>query len=446
MSNLLSSSLLGCGRWRSTLAGLLLLLGSTSPVGAKCSKEHWVGVWTSMPQLVEPANLPNAPYNGTNGVFENASLRQTIYITQDAPIIRLRFSNALGASDLTITAATVALPANGSAGASAIDPATLQTVTFSGEASFTVPNGALVVSDPLTFPVKAQSVLAVTIYLASGQSGHAITGHPGSRTSSFAAPGNLVSAADLVASPSAQKIDHWYFLSAVDGWLPRSRTALAIVGDSITDGRGSTTNANNRWPDQLLARLRAANTTTAATVSLLNQAAGGNRVLADGLGPNALGRLERDVLAQPGVRYALIYAGVNDLGTAPLPSLPATATRLMLAYAQMVTRLHSAGVAAFGATLTPMSGPGQAYSDPGREAQRQRVNAWIRASGRFDGVVDFDAAVRDDAADGGNATQLAPAFDSGDYLHLNPAGYAAMAAAVDLSLFSRFAGGVHAMV
>ncbi|KAK0731779.1 SGNH hydrolase-type esterase domain-containing protein [Lasiosphaeris hirsuta] len=411
-----------------------------SSVGAKCSEEHWVGVWTSMPQLVEPANLPNAPYNSTNGVFENASLRQTIYITQDAPIIRLRFSNALGASDLTITAATVALPTNGSAGASAINPATLQTVTFSGVASFTVPNGALVVSDPLTFPVKAQSVLAVTIYLASGQTGHAITGHPGSRTSSFAAAGNLVSAPDLAASPSAQKIDHWYFLSAVDGWLPRSRTALAIVGDSITDGRGSTTNANNRWPDQLLSRLRAANTTT---ISLLNQAAGGNRVLADGLGPNALGRLERDVLAQPGVRYALIYAGVNDLGTAPLGALADTGARLILAYAQMVTRLHSAGIAALGATLTPMSGPGQAYSDPGREAQRQRVNAWIREAGRFDGVVDFDAAVRDDA---GNATQLAPAFDSGDYLHLNPAGYAAMAAAVDLALFSRLASGVNAMV
>jgi len=210
---------------------------------------------------------------------------------------------------------------------------------------------------------------------------------------------------------------------------------------TITAG-GSTTNGNNRWPDQLVARMQASVSTS--NIAVLNQAAGGNRILNDGLGPSALSRLERDVIAQPGVRYALIYEGVNDLGTSPTDaaSLAKVGDRLLSAYDQMVTRLHRAGIAAFGATITPMSGPGQTYSDPGREAQRQRVNEWIRTSGRFDAIVDFDLAVRDPR----NVTQLSPTYDVGDYLHLNPEGYRTMAAAVDLSLFDKFAGGVRTMV
>ena len=236
-------------------------------------------------------------------------------------------------------------------------------------------------------------------------------------------------------------IPDWYFLSAIDAWLPSSHSALAIVGDSITDGRGSTTNANNRWPDQLLARMQSDAST--AGIAVLNQAAGGNRILNNGLGPNALSRLERDVIAQSGVRYTIIFEGVNDLGTSATDaaSLARIADRVLLAYDQMITRLHRAGIAVFGATITPMSGPEQTYSDPGRETQRQRINEWIRTSGRFDAVIDFDEAVRDPQ----NATQLRPAYDTGDYLHLNPEGYKAMAAAVDLSLFSKFAGGVHTM-
>lgn len=348
---------------------------------------------------------------------------------------------------------------NGTAGSSAIRPETLKQVTFSGQRSFVVPNGALVVSDPLRIPVRAQTSLTVTVYLASGQAGHRITGHPGSRTTSWLAPGDLASAADVGAAPSAQRIDRWFLLSAVEAWLPRRHAALAIVGDSITDGRGSTTNGNNRWPDQLLARLQKAgsgsshphrrrggssSSVSLRDIAVINQAAGGNRVLADGLGPNALGRLSRDVLSHAGVRYALVFEGVNDLGTAPADeaSQRAVADRLVLAYDQMVARLHARGIAAFGATITPMSGPGQAYGEPAREAARQRVNAWIRGAGRFDAVVDFDAAVRDPR----NETRLRPEYDTGDYLHLNPAGYRAMAEAVDLGLFARFADGVHAMV
>ncbi|KXX82836.1 hypothetical protein MMYC01_200570 [Madurella mycetomatis] len=427
-----------------------LVLSATSFAVATCH-DHWVDIWASMPQEVEPHNLPSAPYNGSTGVFQNTTLRQTIYLTQDASTIRLHFSNAFGGSDLPITAATVALPANGTAGSSAIRPETLKQVTFSGQRSFLVPNGALVVSDPLRIPIKAQTSLTVTVYLASGQAGHRITGHPGSRTTSWLAPGDLVSAADVGSVAGAQSIDRWFLLSAVEAWLPRSHAALAVVGDSITDGRGSTTNGNDRWPDQLLKRFQTSRhhprrhtSISLGDIAVINQAAGGNRVLADGLGPNALGRLGRDVLAHSGIRYALVFEGVNDLGTAAATAASQrdVADRLVRAYDQMITRLHAAGIAVFGATITPMSGPGQAYGEPAREAARQRVNAWIRESGRFDAVVDFDAAVRDPR----NGTQLLPEYDTGDYLHLNPAGYRAMAEAVDLGLFSKFADGVDAMV
>ncbi|KAK4147690.1 SGNH hydrolase-type esterase domain-containing protein [Dichotomopilus funicola] len=424
-----------------TLRGALgLVLGAASVVAAK-SHKHWVDVWASMPQAVEPYNLPNAPYNGTDGVFQNTTIRQTVFITQDASTIRLQISNALGLTDLPITAATIARPSKGTAGSPAIDPDTLQYLTFSGARSFEIPNGALLLSDPIDFPVHAQTSLTLTLYLATGQAGFTITGHPGSRTTSWLTQGNHVEASN-VSTSTTQSIDKWFFISAIQAWQPSSHTSIAVVGDSITDGRGSTTNGNDRWPDQLVARLQA--DPHYRTISVGNMAAGGNRILADGLGPNALGRVERDVLAHNGVRYAIVYEGVNDIGTAATDeaSQKLVGDRVLTALDQIVSRLHGAGIAVFGATITPMSGPGQVYGDPVREKQRQRVNDWIRHSGRFDAVVDFDKVVRDPK----NATQLAEEYNSGDYLHLNPAGYKAMAKAVDLKLLTKFADGVDSIV
>ena len=379
------------------------------------------------------------------GVFQNTTLRQTVYLTQDVSTIRLEFSNVFGGSDLPITSATVALPLNGTAGSSAIRSDTLKQVTFSGQSSFVVPNGAVVLSDPIRISVKAESSLTVTVYSSAGQAGQRITGHPGSRTSSWLAKGNLVSSADLSSAPEVQRIDRWFLLSTVSAWLPSKRSALAIVGDSITDGRGSTTNGNDRWPDQLLARLQSSrHNSLYRELSVLNQAAGGNRVLADGLGPNALGRIGRDVISHQGVKYVILFEGVNDIGTAAsdLSSQNAVADRLVLAYDQIVTRLHGHGIAVFGATITPMSGPGQAYGEGAREVARQKVNKWIRTSGRFDAVIDFDKAVRDPK----NETMLRPEYDTGDYLHLTPKGYQAMAETVDLKLFEKFKDGVNKMV
>jgi lysophospholipase L1-like esterase len=205
-----------------------------------------------------------------------------------------------------------------------------------------------------------------------------------------------------------------------------------MVGDSLTDGRGSTTNGNDRWPDQLLDRLQAQHSTS--DIAILNQAAGGNRVLNDGLGPNVLARLDRDVLAQSGVEWALVFEGVNDIGTAAATedAQKKVGDDLIAAYDQIIVRAHAQGIKVFGATITPFGG-NTGYDDPAglREATRQTVNQWIRTSRQFDAVIDFDRVSRDPAA----PRQLLPAFDTGDHLHLNPTGYKALADAVPARLF-----------
>ncbi|KAM0280401.1 hypothetical protein ACHAQH_004115 [Verticillium albo-atrum] len=412
-----------------TLVALATVTEARPPCPPRDNQE-WVTVWGSMPQLTEPHNLPPAPFNETGLVFKNTTIRQTVKVSLAASTIRLQINNAFGGSDLPITAVSVALPLDPSvAGTSGIQIDTARNVTFSNVTSFIIPPGALYVSDPITLEIEAESILAISIYLADGQTTNAITSHPGSRTSSWLAHGNHVSSSDL---PSPVRTDHWFLISALEARLYRGASTFAIVGDSLTDGRGSTTNANNRWPDRLLARMQLDPATS--QVAILNQAAGGNRVLNDGLGPAALARLDRDVLAHSGVRYALLFIGVNDIGTAASDdkTLNMVAGRLEQAYVQMAYRIRRKGIAVWGATLTPMTGEGQVYGTPERERARQRLNAWIRESGTFDAVVDFDEIVRDPEA----PEKLAKEYDEGDHLHMNPAGYQAMADGFDLALFA----------
>jgi lysophospholipase L1-like esterase len=413
------------------VAGAVACLAATAfslPSGQNTAATgaHWVDTWTAMPQLTEPANMPPAPFTQPNLVLANATVRETVHVTTGGRQLRLQLSNAFGGADLPITAVSVALPADGKAGVSAIKPNTSRAVSFGGQPSVTIPVGALAVSDPVDLPVAPQSNLTVTLYLATGQASSNITSHPGSRTTSYLLAGNHVTDADLTG---ATPVDHWYFLSAVELPSDARSGAVAVVGDSITDGRGSTTNGNDRWPDALSARLQA----TGNGVSVLNQAAGGNRVLHDGLGPNALGRFDRDVLAQDGVDWALVFEGVNDIGTAAAdPAVQQQVVQqLIFAYQQMATRAHAHGLKIYGATITPFGG--NSYDDPTgyRDAARQSVNTWIRTSRVFDAVVDFDRVARDPA----HPTQLLPAYDTGDHLHLNPAGYQALGQAVPLSLF-----------
>jgi len=411
--------------------------GSNGSIHKRTDGKHWVDTWVSMPQLCEPANLPPAPFNQSGAVFVNSTIRQTLHMSIGGPSIRIRISNAFGLSDLPITAVTVALPFNGSAGVAAILPNTVKPVTFSGSSSYVIPNGALVVSDPIEFKVEAQSMLTVTIYLADGQKStvNAITSHPGSRTVSWMSKGNQVSVTNITDASSAN-VAHWYFLSAVEVYVPQSSRAFVIVGDSITDGRGSDNNQNNRWPDLVLRKMQARHSTS--DIAVLNQAAGGNRVLYDGLGPNALSRIDRDVLSHSGIKYAMIFEGVNDIGTGATDAATQKriGDRLIAAFTQIAIRVKTFDIPIFAATITPFSAPGynvsmQGYSNAEREKTRQRVNEWIRKSGTFDAVLDFDMWLRNETF----PSQLKEELQGGDYLHPNGKGYQRIAEMFPLDIF-----------
>ncbi|MGQ5634905.1 MULTISPECIES: SGNH/GDSL hydrolase family protein [unclassified Streptomyces] len=413
----------------SALTALLDRPGTAATRPGQGTGVHWVDSWTGMPQLTEPGNLPPAPYTGDTSVLVDTTLRQTVRVTAGGHRIRLRFSNAYGDTPLPLTAVTVALPLGGKAGASAVEPGTLRRVTFSGRAFATVPVGAEIVSDDLAFDLRPGAELTVTAYTARGQASLALTSHPGSRTTSYLVHGDHTDDPDLTG---ATAVDHWYLLSDVEVAAPSRTRAVAVAGDSLTDGRGSTTNGNDRWPDQFFDRLRSR--ADSADIAVLNQAAGGNRVLNDGLGPNVLARLDRDVLSRSGVAWLILFEGVNDIGTAEATpeAQHAVTDDLIAAYRQIVVRAHAQGIRVYAATLTPFGG-NTMYDDPAgeREASRQRVNAWIRTPGHFDAVIDFDRAVRDPSA----PDRLQAALQAGDWLHLDPEGYRVLAAAVPEGLF-----------
>jgi lysophospholipase L1-like esterase len=389
--------------------------------------------------ISDPANLSQ---NQTGAVFVNSTIRQTLFMTAQANQIRIKISNVFGGSNLPITAITVALPANNTAGIHQIQANTVKKITFSGKDGIIIPNGALAVSDPINFPIKAEQIVTVSVYLASGQTTNSITSHPGSRTVSWWQFGNAVSSPALdISNSTTQSAAHWYFVSSIEAWVAPKQGSFLIVGDSITDGRGSTNNLNNRWPDLLFRRLQ--KSTSTKHISFGNLAAGGNRILADGLGPNAFGRIDRDVLAHPGVKYAMVFEGVNDIGTANTSqsAQDVVYNGLVAAYRQIVTLIHAHGIPVFGATITPFSAPsnftGQPYSDPLREETRQRVNKFIRESGTFDEVVDFDKLLADPKI----PSQLNPLYNGGDYLHPSVAGYQYLADQFPVKIFQEWEDG-----
>jgi lysophospholipase L1-like esterase len=394
---------------KSSITGFVLLIVSLSCTSRMTTAEQcWVGTWASAQQLTEPRNLPPAPG------LSNDTLRQVVHVTLGGSQLRAQFSNAYGNSPVIINAAHIAV----SAGGSAIETATDKALTFGGEPSVTIQAGQEVYSDTLDFDVKPLSDLAVSIYF--GRTSANVTGHPGSRTTSYIQSGNAVTTADM---DSAVKTDHWYILSGVDLWLDDSYACVVTLGDSITDGRGSTTNGNNRWPDNLARRLQA--TPSTAKIGVLNQGIGGNAVVSGGLGPTALRRFEHDVLGQNGVRWVIILNGVNDIGGSGSPKV---ASDLIAAYEQFIDKAHAQGIVVYGVPILPIGG--SMYDSKDHEAARQKVNEWIRTSGKFDAVIDLDAAVRDPA----NPARLLPKYDTGDHLHLSPAGYKKMAEAIDLDL------------
>lgn len=386
------------------------------------SLPHWVGTWSSSQQLPEPQNSLAA------NDLRDATLRQIVHLSIGGSVLRVHLSNAFGTAPLEITSVHIALPL--SAASDKIDAATDKALTFAGLASVTIPAGAEYISDPVTFPAAALSNLAITLYLAQPPAQQ--TGHPGSRATSYLVHGDFVSAPAL---PDAKTVEHWYWIAGVDVAAPPQAAAIVTLGDSITDGHASTVNGNDRWPDDLARRLQADPSTQA--LSVLNEGIGGNRILLDGLGPNALARFDRDVLAQAGVHTLIVLEGVNDLGTltriaeVPPSEHSALVHRILSAYAQMIDRAHAHGIQVIGATILPYTGSDYYHPGPASEADREAINQWIRTPGHFDAVIDFDKIMRDPK----QPDRLLPAYDSGDHLHPSLAGYRVMGETIPLALF-----------
>jgi lysophospholipase L1-like esterase len=381
--------------------------------------ERWVAAWGAAQQIPEAANaLPGED-------LTDATLRQVVRIQVPAGKLRVRFSNAFGTAPLRIDAATIARSAD--AATSRVDTASLTRVRFGGAAAVTIPAGADYWSDAVDLPIPAGADLAISIHLPEAPAQQ--TGHPGSRATSYALRGDRTGDAELAG---AKTVVHWYQLAGIETVSPRG-SAVVVLGDSITDGSGVQPNTNRRWTDGLQLRLRA--TPALQGMAVLNAGLGGNRLLNDGLGPNALARFDRDVLSPPGVTHLILLEGVNDLGTltrdAPVSpeAHAALVERMIGAYRQMVARARAHGIKAIGATILPYGGSAYYHPDAQNEADRQAVNRWIRTPGNFDGVVDFDKAMRDPA----QPTRLRKDYD-GDGLHPSVVGYQAMADAVPLAL------------
>ncbi|AHI00813.1 SGNH/GDSL hydrolase family protein [Kutzneria albida] len=387
------------------------------PATAAPQREHWVDTWAAAPQ----SGHGGIPFIPDAKPFADQTLREVVHPGTDGTRARVRLANTFGEHPLVIGAARLAKRTSGSA----VDTGSARALTFGGRQTITVPVGAEVLSDPVDLRVSAGADLAVDLYLP--QDTGVPTQHFDARQTSYVAAGNQVGAANLTAASTTTS---WFFLSDVEVSTQRPTEAVVAFGDSITDGTGSTVDANRRWPNYLADRL------AGRGLSVLDEGIAGNRLLHDIVGPNGLARFDRDVLTKPGARYAVVLIGINDIGlpgTADRPQEGITVDQLVQGYQQLVARGHEHGLRVYGATLTAIAGSG--YDKPANEAKRQQVNAWLRSTAGhrdgFDGVVDFDAATRDAA----QPSRINPAFDSGDHLHPNDAGYRAMAQAIDTRWF-----------
>lgn len=370
--------------------------------------EHWVGTWSASPQ--EPdTSVP------VSVGFTDQTLRQIVHTSIGGDQVRVRLTNEFSAAPLSVNAAQIALR---DAGASIVSGSS-RTLTFGGSPSVIISPGAHVVSDPVDLDVPALGDLAIDIYLP-GPTGPA-TWHRTSRQTTYISPaGNFVGPATL---PTGSTTLSWFFLKGVEVTASTQTTAVILYGDSITDGTNSTADTNNRYPDHLARRILAIHGNQ--KLGVLNQGIAGNRVVAGGRGPTAQARFDRDVLAQTGVTHVIVLEGINDSSRTVFQ-----ADQIIAGHKQIIERAHAKGLKIYGATLTPAGSTGT------REDNRQAVNAWIRTTGAYDAVIDFDEVTRDPA----NPTFFLPIYDSGDHLHPSDAGYQAMAEAIDLKLFKKGEG------
>jgi lysophospholipase L1-like esterase len=445
----IKSQILNRSRRNFLVAGALAVATAVLPITpvsavdlGRWDTQNWVGTWSTAaagPPL--PADLRQ---------FNNQTLRLITHTSIGGSFVRIRLSNELGTTPLQIGAAHIALRQAGGS----IVVGTDRPLTFSGNAAITIPVGAPALSDPVELYVPPMSDLAISIYLPGATP--ATTIHSSAFQTNYISPAGDYTAAPVI--PVQGTLTSWPFLTGVDVLGRNLSAAIVALGDSITDGSVTTVDANRRWPDLLSLRLQSARLNLnpfggafgwlfpnllgdTSMLGVLNKGIGGNRLLRDPgeqplFGKATLARFDRDVLAQPGVEYMIVLIGINDIGHPGTGTIPATeeptANDLIAGYRQLIARAHEKGIAIFGATMTPFEGtifPG--YYTAQKEAIRQAANQWIRTSGEFDGVIDFEAAVRDPS----RPTRMLPAFDSGDHLHPNDAGMQAMANAIPLELF-----------
>ena len=346
------------------------------------------------------------------GPYTDKTVRNIVHTSIGGNDVRVRLSNAFGTVPVTFDSVFLGRQSSGAA----LSPGSNREVTFGGSASVTVPKGAEVLSDPVPVTVAAQTNLAVSVHV-SGATGE-VTGHPDAQQDNYYSDGNT--AADPAATSYVYPIGSWFFVDSLLVDAPVRCGDVIALGDSITDGYRSTPDADHRWPDYLAARLL--RLPAPFRTGVANEGISGNEITADGAGVSAQARLDRDVLAQPGARTVIFVEGINDIGN----GVATSAAQLIAADEQIIARAHADGLRVLGGTLVPFAGAG--YYSAQKETVREALNSWIRAGGAFDGVVDFDARLRDPA----NPTAMLPAYDSGDHLHPNDAGYRAMADAVDL--------------
>lgn len=379
------------------------------------ARKKWVGTWATAEQVVEPHNCPPEPGLGNN------SIRQIVQVSIGGDKIRLKFSNEFSKTPVTINAAAVshALTAGYEPD---VEAGSMVYLTFKGKSSVTIKPGELVTSDPIKYHIDPRDNVAIDIQFGAASSTD-VTGHPGSRTTSYIATGNTTDFTNAV------RTDHWYIINAIETESKDGKAcAIAVMGDSITDGRGSTTNMQNRWTDVLSRKLLADESTK--DVAVLNFGLGGNCVLRGGLGPTVKDRYERDLLGQEGVRYIIIFEGVNDLGGRG--DATDKAKDIIKVYKDIIKKAHKKDILVYGATVAPFKGNN--YYSKNHEEGRKILNDWILYGGEFDGVIDFASI----AADPSDKEQLNPKYlYENDWLHPNAQGYNDMGKSIDIKLFNK---------
>ena len=421
---------------RGIFAGLvvwsLVLTGTLS--AQRPAAEHWVGTWATAPVSVpsQPGGPPQLGAAGPPPSVNNQTLRQIVHTSIGGDRVRVVLTNAFGTGRLAIGGAHIALRDKGGAIVDGSD----HVLTFGGSPTMSIPPGGLIVSDPTNLRVPAMGDLAIDVYLPgdTAASPSPLTMHTGARQTNYiSATGNHLGMKEL---PGATTTPSWFFLSRVEVTAPAQAAAIVTFGDSITDGYNSTPDTNNRWPDHLAKRLMGAG----GGFGVLNLGIDGNRVLNEIMGPAALARFDRDVLAAPGVTHVFVLEGINDLGISSLlnDGQRPTPEQLIAGHRQLIARAHAKGLRIFASTLLPYENTGiPGYYNEDGEKVRQAFNEWMRTAKEYDGFVDFDQVMRDPS----HPAKMLEKYDSGDHLHPNDAGYAAMANAFNLAFVKEGAKG-----